>query len=167
LKRRLGLFATSEIIFLKSMGAQLLPPLDPILLTSFSDKSGKKKIDSWIRKEVHDFNAAYPSKLVLDPIFATSDLANGLAAFSEEINTCVFSKNAYTRFFIRLINDDTSSLTEFLVNLAITFEKISLKIYLNGKDLSKTYFLEGIWAGKTPNQWTNGTLYVSEIEFNE
>jgi hypothetical protein len=163
MKKRIGLFATSEIIFLKNHNAQLLPPLDPVLLTSFSEKAGSKNIDSWIRKEVSDFIASDTSNLTLPPIFATCDVANGLAAFSEDINTCVFSRNAYERFFIDINGHNTSNLTELIVNLAITFQKIGLKVYSDGKNLTKAYVIEGIWTGKTPSDWMNGTMYVHEV----
>lgn len=163
-KKRLGLFATSEIIFLKNHKAELLPTLPSTLFTSFSEKAGDKTVDSWIRKEIHDYITRPQSDAIFKPLFATCDIANGLAAYSEELSTCVFSRIPEEKLSITTSFKDASNLAMFILNLAVTCGKIKMNVYGDGQALSNTYFVEGMWSGKTPYDWTNGCLRTQEIK---
>lgn len=166
-KKRLGLFATTEVMFLKNHKAELLPSLSYPLLTSFNEKSGGRKVDSWIRQEVHDFVSedldVVRTGKPWQVLFMTCDIANGLAAYSEGLNTCIFSKCEQEKLIIPTSFNGANDLAEFILNVSITFEKIIMKVYVDGKTLSNSYQIEGIWSGKTPYHWLNHCLRLQEI----
>jgi hypothetical protein len=169
LKRRLAFFATTEIMFLKSYKAELLPSLSYPLLENFPEKAGSKQVDSWIRQEVRDFleienDTIAVGKPTTTALFMTCDLANGLAAFSEGLDTCIFSRVDQEKLIISSSFSDATSITDFILNAAITFENLLMKVYVDGKTLCNVYFIEGIWSGKTPYHWINHSLRLREVE---
>jgi rRNA-processing protein FCF1 len=158
--KRLALFAMTEIMFLKANKAELLPQLDVSLLTSFLEKAGSHMIDAWIRREVHDFASreGYPQCL-----FMTRDLANGLAAWAEGLNSCYLSEREQDELFVETSPEDTEQLAELILNAAVTFETIRMDIYTDGVTRDTSYQIEGIWSGKTPYHWRDDCVRVEKI----
>lgn len=163
-QKRLGMFATAEIIFLKNHKAELLPPLSSAVFESFSDKAGERSVDSWIRREIHEYLNNQTSNIALQPLFATCDMANGLAAYSEELSTFVFSRAPQKKYNVVSSFKDASNLAMFILHLAVTFGKIQMNVYTDGQALSNGYAVEGMWSGKTPYDWTNGCVRIQEIK---
>lgn len=163
-ERRVAFSATTEVMFLRRHGAQLLPSIDSSLLASFSEKAGTQFVDAWIRKEVHDFIGNTSQVYAGNVLFLTCDLMNALAAHAEGLKTCYLSRIDQERFTLETSLSDTEKLAEFVLNAAITFGKIRMDVYLTGNQLSESIELEGVWSGKTPYHWNNDCLRVTRLE---
>jgi hypothetical protein len=162
--KRLALFATTEIMFLKAHKAELLPPLDVSLLTSFLEKAGRREVDAWIRKEVHDFATQFPS---YNCLFMTCDLTNSLASWAEGLNTCYLSELEQNEFLIPTSLETAEQLAEFILNSVITFEKIRMDVYIDGINCAESYQIEGIWSGKTPYHWNHDCIRVERYSASQ
>lgn len=152
--KRLSFYAAREMRFLKSNpNFDLLPNIDITLFSTFPEKAGRRLVDMWIRKEIHDFLEGMGGYTNISPrgvIFLTCDLMNALAAEAEGLNTCYFSKTDQQSYFI---NDNTQQLFDFIMASTMVLGKIRLDVILTGDVVHKSFTLEGIWSGKTTSQW--------------
>jgi hypothetical protein len=161
-KKRLGLQATSEIMFLKKNCAELLPLSNKAIVTSFLEKAGNRAVDSWIRQEIFEFASLQGFNQIL---FMTNDLANGLAAYSEGFDTCVFSRSSEQELFIEREGfSDTKMLAKFVKNISIAFGNVLMNVYSDGTNLKEVYEIQGIWSGKTPYDWVNRFIRFKKIQ---
>lgn len=161
-KKRLGLSATAEVMFLKANQAELLAlsSTNKLLVTTFLEKAGNKKVDAWIRQEIFDFASGQGFPQVL---FLTCDLANGLAAVSEGFNTCVFSRIDQEKFIVETDTHDATPLSEFIFNVAVSFGKITMSVY-QASELKYSYEIDGAWTGKTPYNWVHKQMRVKYVK---
>jgi hypothetical protein len=153
--KRLSFYAAREVRFLRSnINFDLLPNIDTLLFSTFSEKAGKKLVDMWIRKEIHDFvggMGGYTNVSPKEVVFLTCDLMNALAAESEGLNTCYFSKEDQQSFFVD--SDNMQQLFDLIFASTMILGKIRIDIVLTDDVVHKSFTLEGIWNGKTTSQW--------------
>lgn len=162
-RHRLAMYGLAELNILKNERVHIFPEADIDLLEKFSRSQGAFMADAWIRKEVKssrnelfdqaDENQPDPRKQKL-PVFLTSDLVNGLAAISEGMDTL------YLSF---LSNNDNpikapiAGIAAFLVACSVLLENV------NVKSGSKSYEIRGFWSGKTPLDWTEDRVQISDL----
>ena len=156
--KRIALYATREIMFLREHGAELLEPLDVSLLASFSEKAGTRFVDAWMRREIHNFieeMIEYYDEFIL----LTCDLMNALAAHAEGLRTCYFSRLDQESCLI----DNVAELANLIISASIIFGKVRMDVYLKKDQLSYSRQLEGMWSGKTPYHWSNDCLRITDL----
>jgi hypothetical protein len=160
--KRLAFYAVREIEFLKQKANfELLSNIDASLMSSFTEKAGRKLIDMWIRKEIHDnIDRGYLGRHG-DAIFLTCDLMNALAAEAEGLNTCYFSWLPQDSFFVE--DDNSEQLFDLILATAIIFEEIKLDVILVGDTVHRSLILRGMWNGKTTSQWFTDCIQVETI----
>lgn len=164
-KQRQAMYGLAELNILKNERVHIFPEEESDLLEKFSRSQGAYMADAWIRKEIKsartelfdkaDGNYPDPKKQKL-PIFLTSDLVNALAAISEGMDTLYLSY---------LDNNDNSQvgrtdiagITALVVICSVLLENIKLK---SG---SKSYEMAGFWSGKTPFDWTEDRVQMSDL----
>jgi hypothetical protein len=153
--KRLAFYAAREVRFLRSnINFDLLPNIDTLLFSTFPEKAGKKLVDMWIRKEIHDFVGGMGGYANVSPkeiVFLTCDLMNALAAESEGLNTCYFSKEDQQSFSVD--SDKMQQLSDLIIASTMNLGKIRVDIVLTDDTVHKSFMLEGIWNGKTTSQW--------------
>ena len=153
--KRLSFYAAREVRLLRSNNNfDLLPNIDTLLFSTFSEKAGRQLVDMWIRKEIHDFvegMEGYTNMSAKDVVFLTCDLMNALAAESEGLNTCYFSKKDQQSFSVD--NDNMRQLFDLILASTMILGKIRVDIVLADDVVHESITLEGIWNGKTTSQW--------------
>lgn len=170
--KRLAFYAAKEILFLKRYHAVLLPQLNISLLEGFSRIAGSQPrfTDAWIRREIHDFmreeikrrrqiSVEGARDLSFGVIFLTCDLMNALAASAEDIPTLYFSRIRNGKISFR----DHSQLVELIIDTAITFGEIKMKLTQANKH-KVSLLIKGIWSPKTPIDWETDSVEIMEIE---
>lgn len=160
--KRLAFYAVREIEFLKQKANfELLSNIDASLVSSFTEKAGRKLVDMWIRKEIHDnIDRGYLGRHG-DAIFLTCDLMNALAAEAEGLNTCYFSRLPQDSFFVE--DDNSEQLFDLILATAIIFGEIKLDVILVGDTVHCSLILRGMWNGKTTSQWFTDCIQVKTI----
>jgi hypothetical protein len=159
---RINFQALTETLTMILERAELMPPLEHGVLTSFAKAQGTGFADAWIRNEIATFKKFMTARMNLPTtsryifrgiIFLTSDLTSALASIAENNNTMYIYRNPE-------INQDKR----------FGYEKIALLIYNSVITFGTCYVVvgkkrclfEGIWDGKTPDDWRNELLLVSE-----
>jgi hypothetical protein len=158
-QKRLKFQAIGEISEMMRDGANIIPTYNVDLLTSFSKAAGNSFADSWIRMEIYDYiKSMYDS--YTDIIFLTGDLLNGLMSVAENINTIYIYNRNNISFHNRNI------IYNLLYTISNSFEKIDLIIKIaasNASSIEEQYQLNGIWEGKTVEEWSNKKIKYSKI----
>lgn len=162
-EKRVALYATREIMFLREHRAELLEPFDVSLLTSFPEKAGTKFVDAWIRREIHDFIRMKSKVYAGNVLFLTCDLMNALAAHAEGLRTCYFSRTDQERHFVEASVGNAEELADLIINSSIIFGQVRMDVYLIKDTLHRSLQLEGMWSGKTPYHWSNDSIRVSDL----
>lgn len=162
--KRLAFYAVREIEFLKQKTRANFKPLsniDASLVSSFTEKAGRKLVDMWIRKEIHDNIDRGYLGVHGDAIFLTCDLMNALAAEAEGLNTCYFSRLPQDSFFVE--DNNSEQLFDLILATAIIFGEIKLDVILVGDTVHCSLILRGMWNGKTTSQWFTDCIQVETI----
>jgi len=165
-EKRLAFFAAREINFLRATAGggfdfEMLPNIDASLMTSFTEKAGKQLTDMWIRKEIHDAMTTGMLGRSQDVVFLTCDLMNALAAEAEGLPSCYFSRLTQDKIFIDQTN--YGKIFDLILATAMMFEKIRLDVVLTADKIYGSFFLRGMWTGKTTSQWYSDCIEVSKV----
>ncbi|MEM3870980.1 MAG: hypothetical protein QXE05_00220 [Nitrososphaeria archaeon] len=169
--KNLAFYAFKEIDFLKKAGCVPLPELEVSLVEGFSNIAGTEFTDIWIRREIRDVTKSKRISIasveidfrerIINPILLTCDLVNALAAEAEDMKVCYFNRIEPEEDKISLnTNDVVKTLTDLFINSAIYCGKIEIKF--SWPQESKSYYLEGIWTGKTTYHWLKDYIKVTE-----
>jgi hypothetical protein len=163
-EKRLSFFAAREINFLRQrMGSgfsfEMLSNIDASLMTGFTETAGKQLTDMWIRKEIHDAMEAGMLGSQQGIVFLTCDLMNALAAEAEGLPSCYFSRLTQDKVFID--QSDHAKIFDLILATAMIFEKVRLDVMLTVDKNYESFFLRGMWTGKTTSQWYSDCIEVS------
>jgi hypothetical protein len=152
--------AAAELLFLRNRGATFLSELSLEVLQGFTEISGNRRTDSWIRREVYQQSrietfGVQPSEQKI-VTFVTSDLINALSAIAEEIDTLYFSKVSSNVLMNDKHKHTFQQIIQMIVLCSIVFEQLKVSID------SKNYIFEGIWEGKNPIEWLTDSVMIRE-----
>lgn len=152
-QRRLAFNSMREILLMRNEGATLLPPLPSELFDDFSKVAGKGFADPLIRMEVGTY-MHYMSKKDVAVIFLTRDLMGSMMATAENIHSIYMVKNDNDEYYLSDLQ-----LADFIIDMAVIFG--SCMIRTETQDTTGNQQVEGVWSGKTINEWLSGTLNIS------
>lgn len=151
---RESLIATKEVLFLREVGALLLPSNIEEIRSNFLENAGKGFADIYIRKEIHDA----VERANLNIRFLTCDLMNALSAVSEGLPSFYFSRVKSEKYYLSVEYETClEQLADLIIDTTTTFGEITLNASSTaGKKDSK--LLKWKWA-----DWTVEDLLGNRI----
>jgi len=157
-EKRLSLSAFDEIrrLRLEAGATSFTRPLDTTLMLNFSQISGRRRVDEFIRREIRDqmTSGLGPPARNEQIVLLTRDLMMASVASAEDIDAFYFcpAKPEMTEFSIT-----TTILAKIILETAVTFEKIRIE----GLFKDSAMICKGMWSGKTLMDWYKKRLRVS------
>jgi len=154
---RLSLSAFDEVRRLR-LEADAIPFSSPIkadLMRSFSQISGQRNVDAFIRLEIWDqmYGRNTIPEWTEHIVLLTRDMMMACAASAEDIDAFYFSpaKPEKTEFEV-----NPQILTKIILETAVTFGEIRIE----GLFKDRSMICEGMWSGKTLLDWYNRRIRV-------
>lgn len=144
--------AYAELLYLKNNGARSMSELQIETLTGFSNISGNRKTDSWIRREIKDARVrALLAKIVENYVLMSADLVNSFSAVAEDIDSIYVHKIIDWKSKIR--TPLIEQIGRLVTTLATAYENIDLTIN------TQKFQVDGIWEGKTVWDWAQENVW--------